>query len=97
MAFLLKNSCFSVTCFSERLCEAVRARSSIYSPKIVYIYARTKGGVMALKDKRRSVRLKDRDTTSASLTFDTNTESQSGRGYRLKRNLYRKTYRRDVL
>ena len=42
VAFMLKNYCFSVTCLNERLCEAVKARSSIYSPRLVYIYARTK-------------------------------------------------------
>lgn len=45
VAFMLKNYCFSVTCLNERLCEAVKARSSIYSPRIVYIYARTKSDV----------------------------------------------------
>ena len=60
VAFMLKNNCFSVTCFNEKLCEAVRARSSIYAPRIVYIYARTKSEVFTSQSvrKRRSENLK---------------------------------------
>lgn len=59
VAFMLKNNCFSVTCFNEKLCEAVRARSSIYAPRIVYIYARTKSNLLAPQSvrKRRSEHL----------------------------------------
>lgn len=59
VAFMLKNNCFSVMCFNEKLCEAVRARSSIYAPRIVYIYARTKSNLLAPQSvrKRRSEHL----------------------------------------
>ena len=42
VAFMLRSNCFSVSCYGEKVCEAVRARSSSYNPKLVYIYARTK-------------------------------------------------------
>lgn len=74
VAFMLKNYCFSVTCLNERLCEAVRARSSIYSPKLVYIYARTKSEVTVTpvntpqrkRLKRRAIldELKKKSTTN---------------------------------
>ena len=52
VAFLLKNNCFSVTCLNERQCEAVKARSSVYRPQLVYIYARTKSQfIVAPADK----------------------------------------------
>ena len=61
VAFLLKNNCFSVTCLNEKLCEAVKARSSIYSPRLVYIYARTKSELTVAPAKSlRSERLKRR-------------------------------------
>lgn len=41
LAFLLRNNCFSVSCFNEQLCEVIKAKSSDDKPKLVYIYART--------------------------------------------------------
>ena len=96
VAFLLKNNCFSVTCFNERLCEAVRARSSIYIPKIVYIYARTKSQVVAPTRKRRNKRLK-RGTTEEQFTEvgATNFKRRVGKD-RFKRQMHRKVDKRNM-
>ena len=98
MAFMLKNNCFSVTCFNEKLCEAVRARSSMYMPQIVYIYARTKSEVIASQSaiKRRSKRLK-RSTHQEQLidVQTTDLNRRVGRD-RFKRQMHRKVDRRNT-
>jgi hypothetical protein len=63
---MLKNHCFSVSCSSQSLCEAVKAKSSLFNPTIVNIYARTINDIKGMK--RRNERLKYR---SASIkTYD---------------------------
>lgn len=98
VAFMLKNNCFSVTCFNEKLCEAVRARSSMYMPQIVYIYARTKSEVIASQSaiKRRSKRLK-RSTHQQQLidVQTTDLNRRVGRD-RFKRQMHRKVDRRNT-
>lgn len=97
VAFLLKNNCFSVTCFSEKLCEAVKARSSIYSPKLVYIYARTKSELVVTPAKtRRSKRLKRRIIEEEFIgSTTTNFERRVGKD-RFKRQTHRKVNRRNT-
>ena len=46
LAFMLSNTCFSVECVSDALCEAVAARSNLFSPTICYVYR--KGGSKTL-------------------------------------------------
>lgn len=95
VAFLLKNNCFSVTCFNERLCEAVRARSSIYIPKIVYIYARTKSDIVAPTKKRRNKRLKRRTNEDQFTEVGaTNFKRRVGKD-RFKRQVHRKAEKRN--
>lgn len=97
VAFLLKNNCFSVTCFNERLCEAVRARSSIYIPKIVYIYARTKSEIVAPSRRRRNKRLKRRtdEEQFTELVGTTNFKRRIGKD-RFKRQMHRKVDKRNM-
>ena len=96
VAFLLKNNCFSVTCFNEKLCEAVRARSSIYTPTIVYIYARTKSEVLAPTEKRRSKRLKRSNQEHfIDEVRTTNFKRRVGRD-RFKRQVHRKVDNRNT-
>ena len=40
LAFMLSNTCFSVECVSDALCEAVPARSNVFSPTICYVYGK---------------------------------------------------------
>lgn len=96
VAFLLKNNCFSVTCFNEKLCEAVRARSSIYVPKIVYIYARTKSEVVAPTKKRRSKRLKRRANEEQFTEIRTNNVNRRVGKDRFKRQMHRKVNRKNT-
>ena len=96
VAFMLKNNCFSVTCFNEKLCEAVRARSSIYVPKIVYIYARTKSDIVAPTMKRRSKRLRMRsDEEQFADVRTTNFKRKVGKD-RFKRQMHRKVDSRNT-
>ena len=37
VAFMLKDSCFSITCASEELCEQVPAPSTDFSPRLSYV------------------------------------------------------------
>ena len=50
LAFMLSNTCFSVECVSDALCEAVPARSNVFSPTICYVYRKgdSKGGSKTL-------------------------------------------------
>ena len=63
---MLKNQCFSVSCSSQSLCDVVKAKSSVFNPTIVYIYARTINDIKGIK--RRNERLKDR--SAATKTYD---------------------------
>lgn len=45
LAFMLRNTCFSVECYNETLCDAVPARSSIFSPTICYVYVKIAANV----------------------------------------------------
>ena len=96
VAFLLKNNCFSVTCFNERLCEAVRARSSIYIPKIVYIYARTKSEIVTPTKKRRSKRLKRRTNEEQFTEVEATIFKRRGGKDRFKREMHRKVDQRNT-
>lgn len=97
VAFMLKNNCFSVTCLSENLCEAVKARSSIYSPKIVYIYARTKSELIVAPAKiRRSKRLKRRALQDQFIERRKNNFKRRVAGRdKFKRQIHRKVNRRS--
>lgn len=98
VAFMLKNNCFSVTCFNEKLCEAVRARSSMYSPKLVYIYARTKSDLIATPAKiRRSRRFIWSDVTQDQFSERRapNRSRRVGRD-RFKREIHRKVNPRST-
>ena len=41
LAFMLQNTCFSVECHNRLSCDAVTAKSSIYSPTICYVYVKS--------------------------------------------------------
>ena len=51
---MLGNHCFSVSCKTQALCEVVTARSSMYNPKVAYIYARSKEADRRSKPKNSS-------------------------------------------
>lgn len=40
LAFMIVNTCIAVDCYSEELCQAVRARPTAYSPRISYVRKR---------------------------------------------------------
>ncbi|XP_065651596.1 uncharacterized protein LOC101240327 isoform X2 [Hydra vulgaris] len=40
LAFMLSKTCFTVDCIDDSLCDAVPARSTIYSPSICYVYVK---------------------------------------------------------
>jgi len=40
LAFMLSETCFSVECFTQSLCEAIPAKSSMYSPTLCYVKSR---------------------------------------------------------
>lgn len=96
VAFLLKNNCFSVTCFNEKLCEAIRARSSIYIPKIVYIYARTKTEIVAPTKKRRNKRLRRRATEEQFIEDGATNFQRRVDKDRFKRQMHRKVDKRNT-
>ncbi|EDO45526.1 predicted protein [Nematostella vectensis] len=60
LAFMLEDRCFSVTCSSSSSCVAVAAKSSVFRPAIVYIYARTIADASMNAGKRRRERFRGR-------------------------------------
>lgn len=98
VAFLLKNNCFSVTCLNERQCEAVKARSSVYHPQLVYIYARTKSQfIVAPAETRRGKRLKERENRDQLSKGSTTNFLPTAGIYRFEPQMHRKAIRRNTI
>ena len=96
VAFLLKNNCFSVTCLNERQCEAVKARSSVYRPQLVYIYARTKSQFI-VAPAETSKRLKERENRDQLSKGSTTNFLPTAGIYRFEPQMHRKAIRRNMI
>ena len=96
VAFLLKNNCFSVTCLNERQCEAVKARSSVYRPQLVYIYARTKSQFI-VAPAETSKRLKERENQDQLSKGSTTNFLPTAGIHRFEPQMHRKAIRRNTI
>ena len=52
LAFILKDNCFSVSCYNKKLCQFIKAKSSDDQPKLIYIYGRTNKNIKEVKKRK---------------------------------------------